>query len=219
MKTHYTSNLLRLTACLVLAGLVSACGRSQKSDGPGAADSRPASDGPKAIAIVAAPNVTDETLLVTAQYVRANWRTLVRTERVADAAAVKPDADDACLLVLINDPASSPDPLDSVRITGRKAVQNIAAMDKEPALLPNDEPAVFQRLVNKEAMRAIGLMLGMELCPFSQCGLYQPKTIAELRYKGQNYCPPCQGKMRDARDRNGLEYMTPTPKRQAAPGQ
>ena len=47
------------------------------------------------------------------------------------------------------------------------------------------------RRVEKEAMRAVGLLLGMQACPSVRCAMRTPAGASELDNKGRNYCPPC----------------------------
>ncbi len=43
----------------------------------------------------------------------------------------------------------------------------------------------------KEALRAAGLALGLEQCPFPLCALNESTTLQELDNKGLSFCPPC----------------------------
>jgi hypothetical protein len=164
----------------------------------------------KTIAIVAAPGVKDETLQATVQYVQQNWRTTVRSARVTEANAV-PSLNDACLLILVHDKAADAGPLASFRIDGRKAVQNVAPLTRQDILREGSDGAVvFQQLVNKEAMRAIGLMLGMNPCMFPRCCLYPAENTSDLLDKGQNYCPPCSVHAEAAQKKYSLKPLART---------
>ena len=216
MKASSVRHFARCAFLVLFAGSFVACGRGRKGDlAPVESEAAAPSDGARSIVILAGAGVEESIAQATATYVQRNWATRVRMAR-AESAETQPGPHDACLLILVREPAADPDPLDSVRIAGRKAVLNVAAFEKEGVMSP-DKPEVFQRLVNKEAMRAIGLMLGMKPCPFPQCGLYKAENLAELQYKGQNYCPPCWEKSLEALKNNGLEYRPPSLKRPAKP--
>jgi hypothetical protein len=198
---------------VLLLTFLSVCGCAERSTEVKGTEPDLAESEPRAIAILAGPGVADATLDATAGYVRQYWPTHCRTGRIDNPARAVPAKRDACLLVLVRTPADDPDPLTCLKVDGNIAILNTAALEKEGLVRPAGEVVMIQRLINKEAMRGVGLMLGMQPCPFFRCALHHAQTERDLRAKGQNYCPPCWGKVADAMKNNELENLAPAPKR------
>ena len=55
-------------------------------------------------------------------------------------------------------------------------------------------PEQFGRRLEKETMRCIGLLIGMEECIWPRCALSSYQTEGQLDSKGRNFCPPCKEK-------------------------
>jgi hypothetical protein len=49
----------------------------------------------------------------------------------------------------------------------------------------------FCRRVEREAMRGLGLLLGLPVCPNGRCVLSEHVDLEGLDKKGRNFCPPC----------------------------
>ncbi len=205
---------IRYRSLFLLVAFLSVCGCAERSAEVKGTEPEPAEPEPRAVAILAGPGVADAVFDATLGYVRQYWPTHYRTGRIDSLAQAVLTGRDAGLLVLVHVPADVLDPLTCLKIDGKIATLNIAAMEKEGLIRPAGDAAMIQRLINKEAMRGVGLMLGMQPCPFFRCALYQAPTERDLRAKGQNYCPPCWGKVADAMKNNELENLAPAPKRQ-----
>jgi predicted Zn-dependent protease len=54
-----------------------------------------------------------------------------------------------------------------------------------------DEVRLRSRFM-KEALRALGKLLGMKDCPFPRCCMQLSSTYIELDSKAMDFCPPCQ---------------------------
>ena len=194
---------------MVAAVALSGCGRNEVEP-LGELEFAAPEPGVRTIAVVGTPVVAAETIETTAAYVKAQWRTHVRAGRVRSADHAQPEENDVCLLILDRADAAALDPIASLAVEEDRAVLNVAAF--QPTEVVGEGPAAgFQPLVNKEAMRGIGLMLGMEPCPFPRCALHAADSLQDLRNKGQNYCPPCQMKSEEALQRHNLERGVRTP--------
>ncbi|MFH0878713.1 MAG: hypothetical protein V2A34_03285 [Lentisphaerota bacterium] len=84
----------------------------------------------------------------------------------------------------------------------RVAVVNAKVIQPNPA---NDE-LYFKRL-RKGTMRGYGLLLGMETCPNPQCCMAGYTTLEQLDSIGNNFCPPCYGKVEAACSAAGLKML------------
>jgi predicted Zn-dependent protease len=111
--------------------------------------------------------------------------------------------DDICLLALCEAPES---------IKAHGTVHNAlrTAIVNTRTLKPQDIDTAqgkekYGRRVEKESMRAVGYLLGMEFCPLPMCALSDYQNDEQLDAKGRNFCPPCQGKMRKALTAAGVE--------------
>ena len=56
-----------------------------------------------------------------------------------------------------------------------------------------DQPSseVLSSRLQKETLRAVGLIAGMQPCPLFLCAMYHNKTLSQLDKKGHGPCPPC----------------------------
>ena len=75
----------------------------------------------------------------------------------------------------------------------------IVNLDKLAVTETKDKDAVetFARRVEKESLRAVASMAGMQPCQFPRCALYPHKDDAQLDFKSRNPCPPCMQKTRE----------------------
>jgi len=75
------------------------------------------------------------------------------------------------------------------------AILNVSRLVAIPSNLEDvtDNERVMRR-VEKEAMRAIGHLIGMPPCPSIRCAMRTPRNDAEIDSKGRNFCPPCHQK-------------------------
>ncbi|MBN1268959.1 MAG: hypothetical protein JXB04_05185 [Kiritimatiellae bacterium] len=68
-----------------------------------------------------------------------------------------------------------------------------------PVLKPaDDDQERFGRRLERQAMRAIGLLLGMELCPNPYCALRSYRDAAEMDATSRDMCPPCTARAQAA---------------------
>ena len=85
-------------------------------------------------------------------------------------------------------------------------VVNVRAMKTEGA---DDE--TFARRVERQAMKGIGMMLGMDVCPNPFCAMTQYNSLDELDRTGRNFCPPCGMKLQQKAKEIGVEMDTANP--------
>jgi hypothetical protein len=199
---------ISLSLLIGIAMLLAACSRKPAPD----ADIVEEAQGVRSIALMATGQVPESAFLQTVEHVKRHWwtdfRIVMPGEQSVNLEGIRPESQDACLLILYNDANQATNALEAVMIDGNRALLNVVALDALARKSAN--PAqMLQRLINKESMRAIGLMLGMSECPFGRCALYQALTDKELGYKGQNYCPPCWGKCAATLEKNNLKYYEP----------
>lgn len=71
------------------------------------------------------------------------------------------------------------------------AIVNVSALGRD-----RPEDSLLSWRVQKETMRAIGLLLGLETCPNPHCALHPYTNMQQLDRLGLNYCPPCMMKSR-----------------------
>ena len=106
-------------------------------------------------------------------------------EAAAAAAAKLREPGDAFLVAFVAAPrttAQAPDLL----ATNRTAAINVRAL-----AAPDAERA--GRRFERMAMRGLGSLLGLPLCPNPYCALTDRLTITNLDDAARNYCPPCSG--------------------------
>ncbi|MFC1452785.1 hypothetical protein ACFLSJ_05510 [Verrucomicrobiota bacterium] len=112
-------------------------------------------------------------------------------EWVLERASALVDTNDVCILVLVDRPAGFPDLKERVHREKRAAVLNVGAL-RPAAPDAEDDPEMYGRRVEKEAMRVMGELLGLDNCNMPRCALHVAPNAAELDKKGRNLCPPCQ---------------------------
>jgi len=112
---------------------------------------------------------------------------------------------DAFLVVLTSVPGKEPVvKLDDSIVCVSLGMLKPAEMDTAQAL------EQYSRRVEKEAMRAVGLMLGLTNCPNVLCVLSLHRNQAELDAKGCALCPPCLlFKAEEALKGKGVDLIKP----------
>lgn len=65
----------------------------------------------------------------------------------------------------------------------------------------------FARRLEKECVRTLGLMIGLESCPNPTCAMSACNTEQDLDSKGRDLAPPCATKVRGLLSQKGLEYV------------
>ena len=83
------------------------------------------------------------------------------------------------------------------RVNETVAVVNVAVL--------KENHAQFQRRLEKESTRAVGLLMGLGDCPNPRCCLFAHTDAAQLDAKGRNLCPPCTVRTREALRRRGMK--------------
>lgn len=155
----------------------------------------------KVIAIVGIGQIEEQLLERVSDFVGKNYWCRVRTttHRTSFKKTLNEEAkeitklvrkDDICLLALVSIPGNE-------KFWGKLykslnvGLLNISAL--RPDKLDSDKQREkYARRVEKESMRVIGLLLGLETCPFPRCALSIARTEQELDAKGRNLCPPCR---------------------------
>ena len=153
-----------------------------------------------AVAILRSADVDAALLKHVSQYVKEQYRvTAVEKETLQEAVTsadelrsrllAKRMPQEFCLVALLNLPSVEHQGIlfkaDGV------AIVNVAALE-----LRGNGPGAADRLrarVEKETLRAIATLAGVEACPFPRCALHAHTNDAELDFKARNPCPPCQG--------------------------
>ena len=98
------------------------------------------------------------------------------------------DKKDICAVALLREPASIPERILLTRAT-RSGVVNLSRLQREvPDRKKNRDR--FHHLVQKEALRAIGYIVGLKECPNPRCAMSGYKVPPKASF-GRNYCPPC----------------------------
>ena len=106
------------------------------------------------------------------------------------------------------------DPLHAVRrIADNTALVDVVSLKPETPQAGSDPERHFRR-VEKETMRALGELIGLEQCPNPRCCMSAQNTEQELDEKGRNLCPPCLLRSREILRKAGIAI---TSERKAPP--
>jgi len=83
---------------------------------------------------------------------------------------------------------------------------------KDPRKDGKADDELYARWIERESMRAYGLLLGVKTCPNPQCAMsdykVKPESLSEL---GRNYCPYCKKCLGEQLKAKGI--VIPEPKR------
>ena len=83
---------------------------------------------------------------------------------------------------------------------------------KDPRKEGKADDELYARWIERESMRAYGLLLGVKTCPNPQCAMSDYKVKPEsLSSLGRNYCPYCKKSLTDNLKAKGVTF--PEPKR------
>ena len=63
--------------------------------------------------------------------------------------------------------------------------------------------------VKKEALRGLGMLMGLQFCPNPRCCMSPYNDLSGLDKLGGNYCPPCLGRVMQKAKEDGAELITP----------
>ncbi|MDI6773897.1 MAG: hypothetical protein QME60_00660 [Verrucomicrobiota bacterium] len=122
--------------------------------------------------------------------------------------------DNICLLALANLPDKK-DSRNAVFASHGVAMLNVASL-KPSATTGKDAAESYARRVEKESVRLVAMLLGVDPCPMPLCALRLTKDEEGLDAKGRNACPPCQGKIEKTLRGKGVK-LTIDPPDQPAP--
>jgi hypothetical protein len=87
----------------------------------------------------------------------------------------------------------------------RVAVVNALAM--KPT---EDKKDFFTRRLQRQTVRSIGMLMGLEACPNPQCCMTSYRNVEEMDQIGMNFCPPCWDKEEKLGKAKGLEPISYT---------
>jgi len=158
----------------------------------------------KSIAIAAVGNPDSSMVTSTASWIRRSCRCDVNVKSPVSAVQSSPKGeleylagqlkqDDVFLVALVDVPED---------VTFRKGIfksNNVALLNVwalRPARILETQSLRDQYAgrVLKEAMYAVGALLGLGECPNPQCVMSTWENDAQLDAKGGNFCPPCDAK-------------------------
>jgi len=126
-------------------------------------------------------------------------------EEIGQAAlAAKADTD-----VVLGVMAAPEEPAEALAATlpeNRVVVVNVAAL--KPA---DGDAERHGRRVETQAMRGVGLLLGVKPCLNPQCALWSGGEPEDIDYMGRNFCPPCLDAVQEAARGCGLTVIELTP--------
>ncbi|HBA83980.1 MAG TPA: hypothetical protein DCZ95_07805 [Verrucomicrobia bacterium] len=152
--------------------------------------------GEKTIALVAVGDIDADTMSAVRQFAEENVFFQVRLlpaltptggslDQEGVAAAQAMNANDAFVVALVM-------PKDEIKAHGvylpeaRVAVVNAAVMKPEDGNME-----LYRRRLQRQAVRSIGMLIGLEPCPNPQCCMSSYQNVDEMDRIGMNFCPPC----------------------------
>lgn len=89
---------------------------------------------------------------------------------------------------------------------GHAAVINVRAMQADAP-----DATKLERRIERQAIRALSLMVDVPSCVNSQCALSAYQNLADLDATGRNLCPPCNSKVQGAADAAKIELNPDCP--------
>ncbi len=72
----------------------------------------------------------------------------------------------------------------------------VSARNLQEFLFGPEPESLFVERLRKEAIRALGHLLGLGSCPNPRCVMHPPSSLMELDLKGTEFCPECQMRLR-----------------------
>lgn len=202
---------------VVVAGLAVLLGGGGVRTGVCAGEADPATG--KTIAVVAQEGIHDTILYRVAAFVEKHLHAETRLgERLqAEDPATGPAADDiraaltpgdALLLALVSIRRPGSKRPYRYRLGDRMAVLDIQALKPTPLVGKEGYERYYRRL-EKEAMHALGEVLGLPPCPTLTCAMYSHAGEADLDAKGRNFCPPCMRRAAGLLSDRGVHVKAP----------
>ncbi|MEI6970297.1 MAG: hypothetical protein WCL44_02165 [bacterium] len=89
----------------------------------------------------------------------------------------------------------------------RVAILNIWALRPKVKLAGRTANEQYVGRVVKEAMCALGSLLGLDTCPDPRCAMSSWDSETRLDAKGGNFCPPCLKKAQKQLERAGVTML------------
>lgn len=81
-----------------------------------------------------------------------------------------------------------------INLSSRTAL--LSAQSLREFLFGPDPETLFTERLRKEAIRALGHLLGLSPCKNVHCVMYQPSSLMEIDLKSSHLCPECQMRLR-----------------------
>jgi predicted Zn-dependent protease len=103
---------------------------------------------------------------------------------------------EACIVALVEEPNAAEAFHGYLDNNLKVGIVNVTALKPANAATP-EGVELFGRRLEKETMRTVGHLIGMESCVEPHCALTPYPTLEVLDAMGRNYCPPCQQKAAD----------------------
>ena len=100
---------------------------------------------------------------------------------------------EACIVALAEEPNAAEAFHGYLDNSLKVGMVNVTALKPANAATP-EGAELYGRRLEKEAMRTVGHLIGMESCVEPHCALTPYATLDDLDTSGRNYCPPCQQK-------------------------
>jgi predicted Zn-dependent protease len=100
---------------------------------------------------------------------------------------------ESCVVALVAEPENSVQQSILLATNKASAIVNLSGIRSRVACMVTGKEEEYQRLCEKETMRAIGYMLGLKTCPNPDCAMSDYLTKPGMRVQGRNFCPPCCG--------------------------
>ncbi|MDA3798379.1 MAG: hypothetical protein PF692_04780 [Kiritimatiellae bacterium] len=98
--------------------------------------------------------------------------------------------DNLAIVALVSETPSGVSISNSVNVVGSAGIVYVTPYMTKYAK-ENPQLELYKWRVNKEALKASALAMGMEKCPFPRCCLSPDYDDARIDSKGRNLCPPC----------------------------
>jgi hypothetical protein len=95
-------------------------------------------------------------------------------------------------------------PDESVKAHGVFLAEQRAVVINVRALRDGADDEAWARRVERQVVRGIGMLLGLEPCPNPTCTLYAYQNNEELDHIGRGFCPPCLKKAQQEALQRGL---------------
>lgn len=82
------------------------------------------------------------------------------------------------------------------------AVVNTKSLQPE-----NNDSETYARRLEKQTIRSVAMLFGLEPCPNPHCALYNYRNDQQLDAIGRNLCPPCFRKLQNNAEQQGITLV------------